>query len=173
MPKLELPNFLDSLSIAGATENSWRYIIAGGLDTLAKIRAATPADFAAIRTTSGGRVGERGQKIWDSLHSPRVEALLDRADAWLDESPRPVGARPDEIIPLKVPLVGKNVCMTGTGPLGRGTLANHLRDAGATVQDSVNSATHILICESADSTSSKAQKARKLGVTILGYSDVF
>lgn len=173
MPKLDLPNFLDSLSIASATENSWRYIIAGGLDTLAKIRAASPADFAAIKSSAGVRVGERGQKIWDSLHSPRVEALLDRADAWLDETPRQVMARAGEVIPLKVPLVGKNVCMTGTGPLGRGTLADHLRSAGATVQDSVNSATHILICESATSTSSKATKARKLGVTILGYSDVF
>lgn len=167
--KLTLPHFLDSLSIAKATDSTWESVIAAGYDTLDKIRTITPQQLSAITLSHGGRIGERAEQIIASLRSPRVTALLDRAHVWLDTSaPAPTAA-----VTLKIDVAGKNVCMTGTGPADRKVLAAQLKAAGANVQSAVSSTTHYLLCESADSQSSKAKSARKLGTTVLGYSDVF
>lgn len=171
MTKLALPDFLDALSIDRATDSTWGQVIAAGYDTLEKIRTITPQQLAAITLAHGGRIGERATFIHASLHSPRVTALLDRAHVWLDTTV--TAAHTGEVVSLKIDVSGKNVCMTGTGPADRKALAAQLKAAGANVQSAVSSTTHYLLCESADSQSSKAKSARKLGTTVLGYNDVF
>lgn len=171
MAKLALADFLDALSIDKATDATWEQVIAAGYDTLDKIRALTVSQLSAITLSHGGRIGERAQTILTALNSPRVTALLDRAHVWLDTTPP--AAEAVTAVSLKIDVAGKNVCMTGTGPADRKTLAAQLKAAGANVQSAVSSTTHYLLCESADSQSSKAKSARKLGTTVLGYSDVF
>jgi DNA ligase (NAD+) len=72
-----------------------------------------------------------------------------------------------------IDLKGVTVVMTGAGPAPRGELEAQARAAGAIVQGSVSKTTQLLICESANSTSSKAEKARKLGTRVIGYAEVF
>ena len=172
MPKLALPSFLDALTISGATENTFNVIVGAGYDTLEKIRAMSITEIADLTRDSGVQIGTaRAAQIHQSLHSPRVSELLDQADAWLDTTP--VAATPVEAVVLKLDLQGKNVVMTGSGPAPRSELEAKLKGAGAIVQGSVSKTTHYLICESASSTSSKAEKARKLGTAVVGYAEVF
>lgn len=173
MGKLSLPAFLGALSISGATENTFRQIVAAGYDTLEKIRDdLSVVDLAQLRTEGGVQIGElRAGKIILSLRSPRVKALLSAPGAlrFIDMS-SPAAA---EAVDLKIDVKGKTFCLTGTGPKGRDELAAILRAAGAIVQSSVSKTTNYLLCEDANSTSSKAKKAREIGTTVLGYGDVF
>lgn len=166
--KLPLDLFLDSLSISSATDSTWRQVMAAGYDTLEKIRALTVNQLSNIGAEDKRTIGSRAFKIYESLHSPRVEALLDRADAWLDRTPP---AKVDTS-GLKLDVKGKNIAMTGTAPIPRDALKKMIEAAGGKVASSVTSTTHYLLCESADSQSSKAKAARALGTTVLGYTDV-
>lgn len=172
MPKLALPEFLDALTISGATENTFRVIVNAGFDTLDKIRNMKTTDLANLTRDSGVQIGQvRAAQIYEGLRSPRIAELLDAADAWLDTTP----AAAVEVTPvnLLIDLKGVTVVMTGAGPAPRGELEAQARAAGAIVQGSVSKTTQLLICESANSTSSKAEKARKLGTRVIGYAEVF
>jgi NAD-dependent DNA ligase len=173
MVKLTLAAFLGSLSIAGATENTFRQVVAAGYDSIEKITDGLTIDaLAQLRTEGGVQIGMlRAEKIIKSLGSPRLVAILGSPNVgrFLDMTPPPVL----EPVTLKIDLKGKGVAMTGAGPAGREELADKLRAAGAIVQSSVSKNTAYLICESADSTSSKAVKARALGTQVVGYGDVF
>lgn len=167
---LNLPQFLDAITINKATDTTWEAVISAGFDNLEGIRAMTIFQLSEIRFPHGGRIGDRARDIHESLHSQRVSALLDRAQVWLtsDQPQQP-------LIPtdLKMDLSGKNVVMTGSGPQDRKTLIALLKQSGAISQSAVSANTHFLICESGDSHSSKAKSARKLGIPVLSYSDVF
>ncbi len=65
------------------------------------------------------------------------------------------------------------VCMTGAGPRGRKELAMEIEAKGYTFSDSITKETEILLAADPGSTSSKLQKARKLGIRILSYDDFF
>lgn len=67
-------------------------------------------------------------------------------------------------------LKGK-VCMTGTGPKSRKELIKEIESRGYEFSDTVTSDTIILLSDDIQSTSSKAVKARKLGIKIMVYSD--
>lgn len=173
MPKLALPEFLDALTISGATENTFRVIVNAGFDTLDKIRNMKTTDLANLTRDSGVQIGQvRAAQIYEGLRSPRIAELLDQADAWLDTSPAVTA--PDFVkASLLIDVAGLNVVMTGAGPAPRNELEAQARAAGAIIQGSVSKTTHLLICESANSTSSKAEKARKLGTRVIGYAEVF
>lgn len=173
MPTLPLPQLLGSLSISGATENTWERVLAQlpqTDDPLAAIAALKPETLAEFTRDSGGRIGmANATKILTSFTSPRIQAILPKLGKFLGETK--VADVPS--IPLLMDLSGKNVVLTGAGPAPRDSLAAVLKAAGVNVQGSVGKATHYLICEDANSTSSKAQKARKMGTTVLGYNEVF
>lgn len=68
---------------------------------------------------------------------------------------------------------GLKVCMTGTGPKGRKELKTELEKMGYEVVDSVDKETNILICEDVNASSGKLAKARKLGIELKSYNEVF
>jgi len=63
------------------------------------------------------------------------------------------------------------VCMTGKGPLGRKELIKIIEDRGYEFSSTVTKTTDILLCEDPEGTSSKLQKARKNGTTLMSYDD--
>jgi DNA ligase (NAD+) len=65
------------------------------------------------------------------------------------------------------------VAMTGTGPLKRNELIQKLNEMGYEFAESVNKETSILLCEDPASGSGKLQKAQKLGVKLMSYSEFF
>jgi len=168
---LTLPNLLDAVAIEFASSNTWNRVISVGYDTLEKIRSMTEDHIANV-TVDNRSIGEkRAAKIHASLHSPRVSELLDRANVWL-AAPKEIKIS-TTIVPLKYPLEGMVVVMTGTGPDKRKNLEDKLLAAGAVLGSDVNRGTNYLICEDTSGTSSKLKKATSLGVTLLNYSEVF
>jgi len=67
----------------------------------------------------------------------------------------------------------KKVCMTGTGPKKRNDLIKDIEAKGDMFVDTVGKDTNILLCEDPSANTTKLQKARKLGVQVISYSEYF
>jgi len=67
----------------------------------------------------------------------------------------------------------KKVCMTGTGPKGRKELMADIEGKGDIFVDHVGKDTDLLICEDINGASSKLQKATKMGVKLISYTEYF
>jgi DNA ligase (NAD+) len=66
---------------------------------------------------------------------------------------------------------GEIICFTGKSPKPRSEMSRLAEEAGASVSSSVKSDTTILVIADTNSTSSKAIKARKLGVKLISPED--
>lgn len=212
---------MDSLSIAGAGKVTWRQIVEAGYDTVEHINEMLVQEIANVGGSNSKKIGEKtAQKIWDCLHSDRVQELLKYSNLWVEkkdpiediaaamERVEKTGLRPDKIafvVPkdinfqdisvamqdkveisdslhieieedeseLKIDLQGKKVLFTGKGPFSRETLTAVLKRNGALVQDNIRKDTELLILADLDSDSNKAKKARKWGIKLIKYEDVF
>lgn len=67
----------------------------------------------------------------------------------------------------------KKVCFTGAGPKSRNELIKDIQEKGDVYADSVSKDLNILVCDDVNGSSSKIQKAKKLGVTIMTYPEYF
>jgi len=67
----------------------------------------------------------------------------------------------------------QKVCMTGAGPKGRKELIKDIEAKGYQFVDTINKDTNILICEDINSNSTKLQKAVKLGIKLMTYTEFF
>jgi len=68
---------------------------------------------------------------------------------------------------------GKLVCMTGKGPKGRKELITDIEAKGFIFSESINKELEYLICEDVNGSSSKLEKARKLGIKLISYEEFF
>lgn len=71
----------------------------------------------------------------------------------------------------KVVYKNGSVCFTGSGPVGRKELIRIASDRGYEFIDGVKKELNLLVCEDKNGSSSKLQKARKLGIKIISYDD--
>lgn len=165
--KLQLPELLDAISIDSAGLGTWELFVQEGHDSIAKILALSVSSISIIGKAQKKTIGwDNAQKIWDSLRTPRIEAILPNIHTYLAEAVK------TDTSGLKIEVKGLNVCMTGTAPMPRAELTKMLKAAGATVQSDVSSTTHILFIEDANSSTGKAKKARANGTRIVSYSDL-
>ena len=67
----------------------------------------------------------------------------------------------------------QKVCMTGAGPKGRKELIKDIEAKGYQFVEAINKETNILICEDINSNSTKLQKAVKLGIKLMTYTEFF
>jgi len=209
--KISLAAYMNFLSIVGAGDVTWNQVVDAGYDTVDKINAMTIEELSNVGSGEGHRVGEKtAQKIWDCLHSERVQELMKFFDLWIDKGPpmediakaferveTSSGYLPNRIgfiVPkdenlvdflkrtdkpieeeseLKMDLRGKKVLFTGTGPFSRSTLTAVLKRNGAVVQDNIRKDTEVLILADLNSDSNKVKKARKWGIKMVTYEDVF
>jgi len=65
------------------------------------------------------------------------------------------------------------VCMTGTGPKARKELIADINNKGYEFVDHITNDLGILICEDINGNSSKLQKAKKCGITLMSYEEFF
>jgi DNA ligase (NAD+) len=65
------------------------------------------------------------------------------------------------------------ICMTGEGHKGRKELIKELEDMGYEFVSSITKDTNILICDDINGSSTKLQKAKKLGIKIVSYEEFF
>ena len=108
---MNLAQFLSSISIENAGEHTFDMIIEEGYTTIDQINGMTIQQIADIGKVSKKTIGEKtAKRIWDSLHSVRVQELLPYADLWIEKEPSmedisaafkgvetPTGYKPDRV----------------------------------------------------------------------------
>ena len=157
--KLPLASFLSGLGIEGAGVTTWEKLIAEA-PSLGELRALTAEKIASIEGFAEKSAGQ----IVDGLRDK--QALIDEL--------LEVGVVVEEGAALAGdgPLSGKQLVITGALSRPRAEIEKAIKAAGGKVGSSVSSATHAVITEETDSTSSKMVKARKLGIPIWSEADL-
>lgn len=74
---------------------------------------------------------------------------------------------------LKISVRGKNIVFVGRGHIKRGFLVEILAIRRAFVQKEVNGVTDLLVTDKWSMDTKRVQKAKKLGVKIMMYDEVF
>lgn len=160
---LSLLQFLSALAISDIDEATFTLIIEAGFDTLAKIQSATYADLLALPG-----IGDfRAQRVVDGLALRKTEI------ANLLAVPIRVIERKDA---AGEGLLGLSFCFSGRFSMTKPELEARVRSEGGTVEPRVMKNLSYLVLANADSTTSKAQKARALGIPILddaGFQALF
>lgn len=145
---LNIPNF----GISTATD-----IVASGLDTVDRVLSASFDDFLKVPNVGPATA----RHVYDGLQDKRSE-ILDLASV-LDLR-KPVGG----------PLSGRSFCITGATSRPRKAVQKDILAAGGLVKESVVKGLSFLVTnEDASFGSSKMQKARKLGVSVVTESDLY
>lgn len=165
-----IPAFYAACGIGGVTKVTLDHLFATVNGDVAEFNALLADSKRLYNATfpTGGRIGERGVKIAESF-GERIN-LLNLWQLWV-VTPEPKAAAPTAA--LKMDVAGKSFCLTGEGFEPRPVLQDRLRAAGAIVHSSVTGKTDYLVMADKESNTSKAQKARAAGTTLLNYEDVF
>lgn len=153
--EIPLEVFLGGLSIPLIGQSTIKLIMQEGCDTLEKFEQL---DANAFSKVSG--VGPiRAQSLQDGLKANQdlILSLLDN------------GIKIKKIIEGK--LSGKSFAITGSLSMKRAEVEKLIVDNGGIIKNSVSKGLTYLIIADPQSTSSKAQAAKKLGIVLLGEND--
>ncbi len=153
---VSLSEFLGSIGIKGAGRSLCRDLCDGlGMKTIEEVFTIRPEQISAIE--GFGETRARDFCNWIAEHAEEVENLAcfmeftqNTKDGVLD---------------------GETICFTGKSPKPRPEMSKIAENAGASVGSSVGSNTTILVIADVNSTSSKAVKARKMGIKLISPED--
>lgn len=145
---LSLPKFLASLGIENFGAQTAKAVVAGGFDSLDKVREASLAELSAVP----GVGPAKGKAAFEGLEKRSKE--IDRLLA--------VGVVP---VTKKAagPLAGKTFCFTGALSKPRKVYEQLVEEKGGTLLAGVTKDLDYLVMQDPASGSSKAQKAAKYG----------
>jgi DNA ligase (NAD+) len=152
--KISLLNFLTGLGIKGSGRNVWELIL-NEHPTLDQVRALNVDEIVIIKGFA------------DKLATQIVEGLKVKSD--IIDSLLEVGAVPmDHIVENREGQIfsGMSFVITGTLSSPRSAIAKDIKNNGGSVGSAVSKNTSVLITNDPDSNSSKAKKARELGIEI-------
>ncbi len=149
---LRLPTFLAALGIEGFSTQTARLIVASGLGDLEAVCAADVEQLAAIP----GLGDIKARQIVDGLQVREAELQRLRAAGIVPVSEKQAG-----------PLAGKSFCITGSHERPRKILTQFIEDAGGQVSSGVKKDLDYLLIADVESTSSKAEKARRYGTALI------
>jgi DNA ligase (NAD+) len=149
---IPFPTFIAALGIPAVSKETGKLLMQAGFDTLDSLYEATPEQLAEVE----GLGAIKADKISTGLSQRKAEI-----ERLAEVGVRPV--RPEHGGPLH----GLSFCFSGAHSRPRKTLARWVEDHGGTVASGVTKGLSYLVLSDPNSTSSKAQKARKLGVEIL------
>ncbi len=153
---IPLENLLGALSIPLCAASTIRMVMDAGFETWEHIQGATRAHFETVPGL--GPVKAAALADWVAGPGrPLMQALLD------------VGVQVKG--PVKGVLTGKTLCFTGTMKHKRGVLEQMAKDAGGAVKASVTKDLSFLVLADPQSSSSKAQAARKNGTACISEDD--
>jgi len=144
---LNIPN----LAVATATD-----IVQAGYDSIEAILGLTTEDL--LKVPNIGKV--TAQQIFDGLQE-RKRAIIELSEVL------------DVKRPASGPLSGKSFCITGATSKPRKAVEKMIMDAGGIVKSSVGAGLSYLITNDPDTGSSKMQKAKKNGVTVVTEPDLY
>lgn len=152
---ITLENFLGGLCIDGVATSTAKSVIDYGHDTLDKILKLSTAQLEKIPGF--------GEKKAQAFHDGLVENAI-RIDSILKS-----GVTIKERV--KGSLTGKSFCFTGSMETPRGQLQKMVEEAGGEVKKSVGKDVDYLVIADPNSTSSKAQAAKKNGTKLISEED--
>jgi DNA ligase (NAD+) len=167
-----LERFIAGLNIPGFSRQRARVLIENGIQSLEQLLGLAKDQIAAVK--GFGEVLAAAVVRGLELRRTRIERLL-------AAGVRPQAAKTPAVGPSG-PLGGKSFCFTGaiqradekTGQrLTRKDLENLVVEHGGRVLSDVSSQLDFLVMADPSSSSSKAQKARKLGTRILSEEEFF
>ncbi len=149
-----LADFLAALGVAGTGKTSWESLLKA-FPNLEAIQKATPEEIAQQK----GFAEKSAESIASSLALKQelIAALL------------AVGVEPQAPLTASLgngPLSLCTFVITGTLSRPRKEIEDLIKDGGGSISSAVSKQTRALICESEESQSSKAKKARELGVEV-------
>ena len=152
--KMEIPitTFIASLGIQSVSKETAKMLIAAGYDTFDTIMNASVEALAEVE----GLGAIKADKVIRGI-SERRDEIARLAQVGV------VPVRPAE----GGPLAGLSFCFSGSQNRPRQELHAIVEENGGTVRASVTKGLTYLVLADPDSTSSKAQKARKLGTQII------
>lgn len=149
---LNLPVFLSGLGIENFAIQTARLLVSAGYTTLDKLLAATAEELAKVPGLGPIKAGSI------------VRGLASRKD----EIQRLVDAGVVPVPPEAAgPLNGLSFCFTGSATRPRGELTHEVESRGGRVLGSVTKELNYLVIADVASTSTKAEKARKLGTKLI------
>ncbi len=154
-----LVKFLSSLGITGGAFNKCERIVNAGHNSIEKIKSLTVEKLCHIE-------GFAEKSAEDFLSSLKEKFIL--IDELID-----LGFKfeaPKEIIQSE--LTGKKVCITGTLSQKRNIIEESIRNSGGLLVSSVTKNTDYLLTNDKESGSSKAKKAKEIGVKIINEEDL-
>lgn len=150
--EVPFPLFIAALGIPAVSKETGKLLWAAGYGDVDTILQASEEELAQVE----GLGSIKAQKIQSGLAARREE--IDRLQT---QGVRPV--RPDQEGPLR----GWSFCFSGAQSRPRKELVRIVESQGGTVASGVTKDLSFLVLADPNSTSTKAQKARKLGVQIL------
>lgn len=151
---ISLDVFLGALSIPMIGGSSIRAIMAAGHTTLKAIQKLSVKDLEAINGIGPGRAKSLAEGL--KANEDIIDALLKNGVQIKEKTMSKNGV-----------LTGKSFVITGTLTRKRDEVAAMIEEAGGTMQGSVGKGTTYLVIADPSSTSTKAQKARKLGTELI------
>lgn len=152
---IPLEKLLGALSIPGCADSTVQIVMDAGYDTLPKMKTARVADLSKVPGL--GPVKSQALADWLKNESHQVETMIAHGVKVKDR--------------IKGNLTGKSFCFTGSMKTKRGDLEAMVQANGGVVKTSVSKGLTYLVMADANSTSSKAQAARKNGTTCLSEND--
>lgn len=144
---LSLEQFIGALSINMIGSSTMKLVTAAGYNTFDKLYTAHSSNFASIH----GLGPVKANSLYNGLQENK-ELISELLSLGLTIKEKSTGA-----------LTDASVCFTGKSTLPRKELEKLAQAAGAIVKSSVTNGLTYLVMADADSTSSKAVQARKLG----------
>jgi DNA ligase (NAD+) len=152
---ISLENLLGACSIPLCASTTVKMAMDAGFDTLDKLKVA---DAGSLGRVSGlGPVKAQAMWKWFHDHGDIIDDLL-AAGVKIKEK-------------IRGSLSGLSFCFTGASSRPRGELEDLVRAAGGEVKASVTKKLTYLVMADANSTTTKAQAARKNGTKVLGEAD--
>lgn len=149
---IPIATFISALGIEGVSLETAKILVQAGYETFEAMLEAKPEDLAALE----GLGSIKAERIVAGLRARREE--VERLAA--------VGVR--GVPPAHGgPLAGLSFCFSGAATRPRKRLHQLVEKNGGAVATGVKKGLDYLVLEDADSGSSKAQKARKLGTQII------
>jgi DNA ligase (NAD+) len=158
---VDLARFLTGLGITGAGLTSWEKLIVA-FGSLAGIQSATIDDIAAVE----GFAEKSASQIWAGLQERQnliAELIALGCKPKLDQA---------ALTANKGILSGKQIAITGALSQPRADIQKLIKAAGGKPASAVSKNTHAVVTGDPDSTSSKMQTARELGVPIWSEEDL-
>lgn len=157
--EVDLIKFLTSLGLAGGGESMCEKIVHSGHDTIEKV-----INISLDQLTEVEGFGEKSAS--DFLNS-----LLEKKD--FIEEILSTGVKITLAEKKETKISGKKFCITGPLSRKRSEIEEMIRGGGGVNTGSVSKNTDFLVTNEDESSSSKFQKAKKLGVTIITENDLY